>query len=98
MSKKQSSIPWLKCLLSNLFHYTIKDYIQIVPHLRLERTIARNNQSKHDVTFQQRAEAFFDPFLKVVDASRNDEARDAIIAMDSSGIFYLWFTLPLKMT
>lgn len=44
---------------------------------------ARNNPSKHDsVTFQQAAEAFFDPFLKVVDASRNDEARDAIIGMD----------------
>lgn len=44
---------------------------------------ARNNPGKHDgVTFQQAAEAFFDPFLVVVDASRNDEARDAIIGMD----------------
>jgi hypothetical protein len=34
------------------------------------------------VTFQQAAEALFDPFLTVVDASRNDEARDAIIGMD----------------
>jgi uncharacterized DUF497 family protein len=33
------------------------------------------------VTFEQAAEAFCDPFLKVVDASRNDEARDAIIGM-----------------
>ncbi|AFY89703.1 MAG: hypothetical protein CLLPBCKN_005221 [Chroococcidiopsis cubana SAG 39.79] len=45
---------------------------------------ARNNLDKHDgITFQQAAEAFFDPFLVVVDASRNDEARDAIIGMDS---------------
>ena len=29
------------------------------------------------------AEAFFDPFLKVVDASRNEEARDAIVGMDT---------------
>ncbi len=44
---------------------------------------ARKNPAKHDgVTFQQAAEAFFDPFLTVVDASRNDEARDAIIGMD----------------
>lgn len=44
---------------------------------------ARNNPGKHDgVTFQQAAEAFFDPFLVVVDASRNDEVRDAIIGMD----------------
>ena len=44
---------------------------------------AWSNTSKHDnVTFQQAAEVFFDPFLIVVDASRNDEARDAIIGMD----------------
>ena len=45
---------------------------------------AQNNFSKHNgITFQQAAEAFFDPFLVVMDASRNDEARDAIIGMDS---------------
>lgn len=44
---------------------------------------ARKNPGKHDgVSFQQAAEAFFDPFLTVVDASRNDEARDALIGMD----------------
>jgi hypothetical protein len=44
---------------------------------------AQSNPSKHGgVTFQQAAEAFFDPFLIVIDASRNDEARDAIIGMD----------------
>ncbi|WP_373542649.1 BrnT family toxin [Chamaesiphon sp.] len=45
---------------------------------------ARNNPSKHDgITFQQAAEAFFDPFLIIVDASRNEEARDAIIGQDT---------------
>ncbi len=34
------------------------------------------------VTFQQAAEAFFDPFLSIVNASRNDEARDAVIGLD----------------
>lgn len=44
---------------------------------------ARSNPSKHSsITFQQAAEAFFDPFLIVVDASCNDEARDAIIGFD----------------
>ena len=44
---------------------------------------ARINPQKHDgVTFQQATEAFFDPFLVVVDASRNDEARDAVIGLD----------------
>jgi uncharacterized protein len=41
---------------------------------------ARINPINHDgITFQQAAEAFFDPFLVVVDASRNEEARDAVI-------------------
>ncbi|MDJ0688612.1 MAG: BrnT family toxin [Xenococcaceae cyanobacterium MO_188.B32] len=44
---------------------------------------ARNNPIKHDgVTFQQAAEAFFDPFLIVIDASRNHEKRDAVIGLD----------------
>ncbi|MGP1382195.1 MAG: BrnT family toxin [Thainema sp.] len=44
---------------------------------------ARINPVNHDgVTFQQAAEAFFDPFLIVVDASRNNEARDAVIGLD----------------
>ena len=43
-----------------------------------------NNLSKHNgITFKQAAEAFFDPFIKIVDASRNDEARDAIISLDT---------------
>ena len=44
---------------------------------------AAANPIKHDgITFSQAAEAFFDPLLVVVDASRNDEARDAVIALD----------------
>ena len=44
---------------------------------------ARINPLNHDgITFQQAAEAFFDPFLVLVDASRNDEARDAVIGLD----------------
>ncbi|MBE9159045.1 BrnT family toxin [Nodosilinea sp. LEGE 06152] len=44
---------------------------------------ARINSINHDgVTFQQATEAFFDPFLVVVDASRNDEVRDAVIGLD----------------
>lgn len=41
-----------------------------------------NPQNHNGVTFQQATEAFFDPFLVVVDASRNDEARDAVIGLD----------------
>jgi uncharacterized protein len=45
---------------------------------------ARSNPAKHNgITFQQAAEAFFDPFLIVVDASRNEEAREAVIGLDT---------------
>jgi uncharacterized protein len=45
---------------------------------------ARINPINHDgISFQQAAEAFFDPFLVLLDASRNDEARDAVIGLDT---------------
>jgi uncharacterized protein len=45
---------------------------------------ARINSSKHDkIIFQQAAETFFDPFLVVVDASRNYEVRYAVIGLDA---------------
>lgn len=44
------------------------------------------NKNKHDgITFEQATQAFFDPFLKLVDAGRNDEARDAVIGYDQLG-------------
>lgn len=43
---------------------------------------AAQNRRKHVVTFEQAAEAFFDPFVRRVDASRKGESRDAIIGMD----------------
>lgn len=47
---------------------------------------AASNRHKHDgVTFEQAATVFFDPFFRVVDAGRNDEARDAIIGFDELG-------------
>ena len=46
---------------------------------------AKINALKHDgIVFQQAAEVFFDPFLVVVDASRNDEDRDAVIGFDQN--------------
>lgn len=41
---------------------------------------AQKNRSKHkEVTFEKAVEAFFDPFLIFIDASRNLEQRDGII-------------------
>ena len=47
-----------------------------------DRRKLKINLSKHHISFEQAAEAFFDPFIKIVDASRNEEVRDAIIGMD----------------
>lgn len=43
---------------------------------------AQINAESHGIKFEQAAEAFFDPFLKIVDASPEEEVRDAVIGMD----------------
>ncbi len=46
---------------------------------------ASTNPGNHDgVTFEQAATVFFDPFFRLIDAGRKDEARDAIIGYDAS--------------
>jgi uncharacterized protein len=51
-----------------------------------DRAKAQQNVIIHDgVEFEHAAEAFFDPFLRLVDASGNDEDRDAVIGYDASG-------------
>lgn len=47
-----------------------------------DRSKAQQNFRKHGIRFERAAEAFFDPFIRVIDASSEDEARDAIIGMD----------------
>jgi uncharacterized protein len=42
---------------------------------------AAANVRKHGICFEEAAEAFLDPFLRLVDASPEDESRDAIIGM-----------------
>lgn len=46
---------------------------------------ARLNLTNHGLPFEQAVEAFFDPFFKVIDATRNGEARDAVIGFDTRG-------------
>lgn len=43
----------------------------------------KNRLKHHGISFEQAADVFFDPFLTVVDASRNNEIRDAVIGMDT---------------
>lgn len=47
-------------------------------------TQALANLRKHGVSFEQACAVFFDPLVRVVDASRNDEARDAAIGYDDA--------------
>ena len=50
------------------------------------RDKARQNAAKHDgIRFEQAAEAFFDPFLRIEEASRKGEERGAVIGYDSLG-------------
>jgi uncharacterized protein len=47
---------------------------------------AKLNVANHNgISFEQAAEAFFDPFMRLVDASRQNEARDALIGFDTRG-------------
>jgi uncharacterized protein len=46
---------------------------------------ARSNWNKHGVSFEQAAEAFFDPLAKLINASTEEEARDALIGLDRQG-------------
>jgi uncharacterized DUF497 family protein len=49
-----------------------------------ESKMARNPTKHAGVTFEQASEAFFDPFLRIIDASPDEEARDAVIGMDKA--------------
>jgi len=40
---------------------------------------------KHGVLFEQAAEAFFDPFLRVMESGTTEEHRDALLGLDTSG-------------
>ena len=46
---------------------------------------AEKNLIKHGVSFEEATSVFADPLFILVDASRNEEARDAAIGFDSSG-------------
>jgi uncharacterized DUF497 family protein len=46
---------------------------------------ASRNERKHGVRFEEAAAVFFDPLFILVDASRNEESRDAAIGYDMAG-------------
>lgn len=46
---------------------------------------AASNLAKHGVRFEEAASVFADPLFVLVDASRNDDARQAAIGFDATG-------------
>ncbi len=46
---------------------------------------AESNLRKHGVRFEEAATVFLDPLFVLVDASRHDEVRDAVIGFDVVG-------------
>jgi len=51
---------------------------------------ARGNLGKHGVSFEAAAEAFFDPFLRLVDAGEHDDERIAFLGMtDASRLLFV---------
>ena len=51
---------------------------------------ASANLRKHLVSFEKACEVFFDPFVQVVDASPEDEARDAAIGWtEDQNLFFV---------
>jgi uncharacterized DUF497 family protein len=43
---------------------------------------AASNFDKHGIAFEQATIVFFDPLMRIVNAERNEEARDAVIGHD----------------
>jgi len=46
---------------------------------------ANSNLAKHGVRFEQACEVFFDPFVRLLDAHAEDEARDAVLGLTVDG-------------
>ena len=55
---------------------------------------AASTWRKRGIRFEDAATVFMDPLLVMTDASRNDEARDAVIGFDQSG--RLLFVVHIK--
>ena len=51
-------------------------------HFVWDENKARSNLSRHGVSFEAATTVFFDPFLRIEDASRHGEERDAVIGFD----------------
>ena len=63
---------------------------------------AKANQEKHNISFQEAAEVFFDPFVQTVDAREvEQEAREAVVGMSKKWrilyVAYVWRRWALRI-
>lgn len=62
---------------------------------RWDANKAKLNIKNHEVSFEQAAQVFFDPFVQYQDASRNNEQREAALGCDFE--FRLLFVVHLEI-
>jgi len=56
-------------------------YVYAGQRFRWNRDKAQANFKKHGIRFEQACEVFFDPFVRLADATAEDEAREAVIGL-----------------
>lgn len=52
---------------------------------------AHSNFVKHGIQFEQVCEVFFDPFVQLLDATTEDEARETALGLTKTGHYCLSF-------
>jgi hypothetical protein len=75
-----------RCAIRRASRSTVMEMADHRRSLRLVGIPSQEFATSIRIAFEQAAEAFFDPFLQVVDASRHKEARDAIIRCRDSPV------------
>jgi uncharacterized DUF497 family protein len=50
-------------------------------HFRWDMEKALANFTKHGIRFEQACEVFFDPFFRLLDATADDESREAVLGL-----------------
>ncbi len=61
-----------------------------------DRSKALANEEKHKVTFEIAVTVFFDPFIRVMDATVNQERRQAVVGFDA--LARLLFVVHVQQT
>lgn len=60
-------------------------FIYAGQRFRRDMEKAHSNFVKHGVRFEQACEVFFDPFIRLLDATAEDEAREAAWDLPKTG-------------